>query len=49
MMENFGISYQQLLETPYEKYLDFRRIARLEAKEEKKQMEKQKKQADRKT
>lgn len=42
------MSYGDLMDMPYEKYLDFQRIARLEAKEEKKKTEKQKKEAERK-
>lgn len=42
------MSYDELLEIPYEKYLDFQRISRLEAKEEQKKVEKQKKEAENK-
>lgn len=49
MMEKFGISYDQLRNMPYEKFLDFRRIIRIENKEEKKRQEKQQKKAQKQT
>lgn len=48
LMKEYSISYNQLMEFPYEKYLEFSKILALEAKEEKKEKEKQKKQMDKK-
>lgn len=48
MMEKFGIGYGDLHDIPYEKFLDFQRINRIEAKEEQKETEKQKRKADKK-
>ena len=41
LMSELGCSYNQLMDTPYEKYLDFRRLLNLEKKEEKKEQERQ--------
>lgn len=48
-MKEMGWSYQQLMDTPYEEYLNYRRIMSLENKEEIKQKKKQERQAKRNT
>jgi hypothetical protein len=39
-MEKYSLSYSQLMDFPYEKYLEFSKIIELENKEEKKEAEK---------
>ena len=41
-MEKLSWSYEDLMNCPYEKYLDYTRILSLEAKHQKKQEKKQK-------
>jgi len=45
MMKEYSVSYQQLMDFPYERYLEFAKIISLEAKEEKKRNEKMKNEA----
>ena len=40
-MQEYSISYNQLMSFPYEKYMEFAKIIALEAKHEKKEREKQ--------
>lgn len=49
MMKEYSISYQQLMDFPYERYLEFAKIISLEAKEEKKKNEEMRREADRRT
>jgi len=49
MMKVYSVSYQQLMDFPYERYLEFAKIISLEAKEEKKKNEEMKREADRRT
>lgn len=46
-MKEYSIGYQELMDFPFEKYLEFSRILTEEKKEEKKRREKQEKQMDR--
>lgn len=47
MMKEMGWSHEQLMDCPYEQYLDYRRIMSIEAKEKKKEQEKRKKKQQR--
>jgi len=40
VMENYGIGYRELMEFPYERYLEFSKMISLEAKEEQRETEK---------
>lgn len=46
IMENYSIGYQELLDFPFEKYLEFSQIITEETKEEKKRKEKQERKMD---
>lgn len=41
-MSELGWSYEELMNCPYEQYLNYRRLMSMEAKEKKKQQERQK-------
>lgn len=47
MMKEYSIGYQDLMDFPFEKYLEFSRILTEENKEEKKRKEKQQKDMNR--
>lgn len=47
-MENYSIGYQELLDFPFEKYLEFSQIITEEKKEEKKKQEQQERKMDQK-
>jgi len=49
IMVEYSISYNDLLDFPYEKYLEFSKIINLEAKEEKKRTDKQERQMEKNT
>jgi len=42
MMEKCSVGHNELMEFPYEKYLEYSKIISLEQKEEKKEQERQK-------
>lgn len=48
-MKEYSIGYNELMEFPYEKYLEFSKIISLEAKEKKKEQESQKRKMERNT
>lgn len=45
MMENYSIGYNELMDFPFEKYMEFSKIMTLEAKEEKKETKRKQKEA----
>ncbi len=45
MMENYSIGYNELMDFPFEKYMEFSKIMTLEAKEEKKETKRKEKEA----
>jgi uncharacterized short protein YbdD (DUF466 family) len=45
LMEEFSIGYNELMEFPYERYLEHSKILNLEKKEEKRRQERQEKKA----
>ena len=45
-MEHFSIGYNEIMDTPYDKYLEYSKIYSLEKKEEKKEKERQKDKID---
>lgn len=47
MMKEMGWSYEDLMELPYDEYLNYSRIMSLEKKEEKKESERQQRKAKR--
>jgi len=49
MMMEYSISYNELLDFPYIKYLEFSKILTQEKKHEKKQQERQQKEMEKKT
>ena len=49
MMKEYSVSYQQLMDFPYERYLELAKIISLEAKEEKKKNEEMQRKAERRT
>lgn len=49
MMMEYSISYNELLDFPYMKYLEFSKILTQEKKHEKKQQERQQKEMEKKT
>lgn len=48
-MREYSLSYQELMNIPYERFLELSKIISLENKEEKKEHEKQKSDIDKKT
>jgi len=49
LMENYSIGYDELMDFPYERYLECSKMISLEAKEEKKRQERKENEIDRKT
>lgn len=49
MMKEYAIGYNELMDFPFEKYLELLKIMSIEAKEEQKEAERQEREMDRKT